>query len=187
MIINTLRNLLLLLIAVATLTFISCSEDDDGPDGEVSGTLVGTWTNGSATVNSFLINGEDISVFIDDFIQLLVDAGSLEEDALALADLFEDGLEEEFTEPYEGSITFNEDGTYSSSDSEGSDSGTWELSNNNQTIIFDKGTEDELEVEIVSLTDSRFEGIIEIAETDDLDEDGTADTFLISMTVVFTR
>ena len=183
---KTLRNLLLLVIALATLTLVACSEDDDGPAG-ITGDLIGTWTGGSATINSFTINGEDLSTFLDAFIQLLIDAGASQADADAFADEFEDELSAGFTEFFEGSITFDENGTYTSTDSEGSDSGTWELTNNDQTILFDKGTEDELEVEIVSLTDTRFEGLIQISETEDIDEDGTADILAASISLVFTR
>ena len=188
MITKTLKNLLLLIVAFAILTFVSCAEDDDGPDGEISGTLIGTWTGGSATVNSFLVNGEDISSFIEDFIQLLIDSGLSQEEANVFAEEFENGFAEGFTEIFEGTFTFNEDGTYSVTDSEGSDSGTWELANDDQTVVIDRGTEDEIELEIVSLTESRFEGlIVEFIEDGDLDGDGIDDTIALSVSIVFTR
>ena len=185
--IKTLKNLLLLAVAISTLTFVACSEDDDeGPEG-TAGDLIGTWTGGSATLNSFTINGEDISDFFAELIQALIESGFSEAEAEAFAMEFEDALSSGFTEPFEGSITFNEDGTYTSTDAEGSDSGTWELTNNDQAILFDKGSVDELEVAIVSLTDTRFEGLVEFSETEDIDEDGTADTIAVSVTIVFTR
>ncbi len=188
MIIKTLKNLLLLVVAVATLTLVACSEDDDDGPAGVTGDLIGTWTGGSATVNSFTINGEDISTFIDAFVQLLIEAGASQAEADAFAAEFEDELSAGFTEFFEGSITFNEDGTYNSTDAGVTDDGTWELANNDQTIVFDKGTVDELEVQIVSLTDSRFEGLVQENETEDLDDDGTADDVLaVSITLVFTR
>ena len=185
---NYVRNLLLLLVAFTTLTFVACSEDDDGPDGEISGTIVGTWTGASATVNSFTINGEDISVFLDEFKQFLIDfGGSTQAEADAAIAELEALLQEGYTEVFDGTMTFNEDGTYEFTDSTGPESGTWELSNDGRTLTFDPGTEDELAMSIVSLTDDRLEGAILFEESDDADLDGTDDTLSVSISIVFTR
>lgn len=187
--INTIKNLLLLFTAVVALTLTSCSEDDGG-DGtiadDVAGTLEGTWTSGTVTVNSITIDGQDIAVFLEEFRQLLIELQVPEEEIDALLDEFEEGFSEDF-EDLDGSLTFNADGTYEISDTSGTDTGTWALSNNDETLTLDGGTEDELVMNIVSLTDTRFEGLVTEEISEDLDEDGTTNEVAISVTFVLAR
>jgi len=180
------KDLLLLALFSSMLVLFSCSEDEPS-GGEISGTLVGTWTDGTATINSFTINGEEISNFLETLKQLLIGFGTSEEQAEVFISELEGELKEEFTETFEGSIEFKDDGTYVATDSEGADIGTWELIDDNQSILFDKGTDDELTVRIVSLTESRLEGLIEEVETEDIDDDGDSDTISVSVTIVLTR
>lgn len=185
--IKYLKNLLLLGVIATALTLVSCGDDDGDSGGNITGSLVGTWTGGTATVNSFTINGEDVSVFLEQYRDLLIESEEFtEEEADAFLEFFEEILIGGFTETFEGTITFNEDGTYESTDSEfGTETGTWELSGS--TLTIDGGTEDELDVEVVSLTDSRFEGTIKEDVSEDLDGDGTSDDLSIDVTIVFTR
>ena len=180
------KNFLLLTLFTSMLVLFSCSEDEPS-GGEISGTLVGTWTDGTATINSFTINGEEISNFLETLKQLLIGFGTPEAEADVFISELESELEEEFTETFEGTIEFKDDGTYVATDSEGTDTGTWELIDGNQSILFDKGTDDELTMRIVSLTDSRFEGLIEEVESGDIDDDGDSDTISVSVTIVLTR
>ncbi len=188
MFIKQIKNYLLLFVGISMLALMtSCSEDEDEIPGDVSGSIVGTWTGGTATLNSFTVNGEDFSVYIEALIQELIDAGFPVEDAEAFFDDFEEAFVQGATETFDGTLTFNADGTYESTDSEGTDTGTWELIKNDESILIDKGTDEELEIQIISLSDSRFEGLIEDEEVDDFDDDGVDDTFAISVSITLTR
>ncbi|MEA1898182.1 MAG: lipocalin family protein, partial [Bacteroidota bacterium] len=51
-----------------------------------------------------------------------------------------------------GTLSFDDDGTYSMTAMQQTDTGTWELSSDEKTLIMDKGTADESETTLVSLT-----------------------------------
>lgn len=55
-----------------------------------------------------------------------------------------------------GTITFNKDGTYTMTIMQQTEDGTWELSVDETTLIMDKGTGDEDEATLASLTLSRM-------------------------------
>ncbi|GEM_PF-1992695 len=186
MILNRLFKLFSLCAVALMLLFTGCGDDDSAPDG-VAGTIVGTWTGASATFDSFLIDGQDVSALIEELRQVLIDLGGSEAEADEFAQEFEDSLTEALTESFEGTFTFKADGTYEVSDDQGTDSGTWEVTNNDQALLFDRGTTDELEIEIVSYSDTRFEGLVDIEEQDDIDDDGSANTIAATLRIVFTR
>ena len=189
--INTIKNLLLLFV-FAALMLTSCSGDDGGDvvmdDEEMgaAGTLEGVWTSGTATINSITIDGQDLDDWLEDLRQELIEGGLSEED---INDILMQNTDA-FTEGYEdldGTLTFNSDGTYEINDSEGSDTGTWELTNEDQTLILDQSTADELAMDIVSLTASRFEGLVEEELGLSNDEEGSNSIVAISATFVFER
>lgn len=182
----------LLMAFVFAFSITSCSDDDEDDNGgtpaDVAGTLEGTWTSGTVTVNSITINGEDFTSYFSEQFQPLVDAGFLTQaEADALAAEFEGELTTSYQEDIEGSITFNPNGTYQTIDDDGTLSGTWSLTNNDQTLLIDEGTEDELSLQIVSLTNSRLEATYSEIETEDVDGDGMGETLNVSITYVFTR
>lgn len=162
------KNFLLVLTAILSLTIISCSKDDDPGAGIDPDALVGTWTTGSVSVQSITIDGEPFSDFLDAFRELLIGFGATQAEAdEAIAEL-EAELEEGSTEGFPSAITFNSNGTYEVTvEGEGSDTGTWEFTKNETAILIDKGTDDETEIQIVSLTESRFEGTITMTEEDE--------------------
>ena len=69
---------------------------------------------------------------------------------------------------------FRSDGTYTLSAMGDSDDGTWELSSDEKTITFDKGTEDELQQTIVRLNGNE---LVLRSEEDPADEDPYSITF----------
>ncbi|MFK7953512.1 MAG: DUF4923 family protein [Ekhidna sp.] len=181
---NILNQIGLLLVAVSVLTFTSCSEDDEptaGGEGNVSTTILGTWTTGSFTVSELSINGGSIA----DFFAGLGLEGELLDQLVA-------GLESGFEEDLAGSgnvaFTFNADGTYSVTDSEGTESGTWELNSSETMITFDEGDESEFTMDVVSITATKFVGAFtETDSSEDLDEDGSNDTIKITAQLILER
>jgi len=168
----------LLLLTIISVALFSCSDDnDEGPVG-VSGSLIGEWSASSAQVDELTINGQDFSTFLS---------------GLGLPTEFVELFEEEFAgddliDEFVFDITFNEGGTYLLEDTDGSETGTWELISNNSKILLDKGTEDEFEMDIVELTDVRLEtSISEVDNSEDIDEDGTNDEISLSISLIFTR
>ena len=64
----------------------------------------------------------------------------------------------EIADEYTGaSINLNSDGTYTYSQHGATDSGTWELNADETKLITDKGTDDETEHSIITLTSDVFE------------------------------
>lgn len=55
-----------------------------------------------------------------------------------------------------GTLSFDDDGTYSMTAMQQTDTGTWDLSADEKTLIMDKGTVDESETTLVSLTLSKM-------------------------------
>ncbi len=55
-----------------------------------------------------------------------------------------------------GTLSFDDDGTYSMTAMQQTDTGTWDLSSDEKTLIMDKGTVDESETTLVSLTLSKM-------------------------------
>jgi hypothetical protein len=145
----------------------SCNKDDDGNSSTNEDDLIGVWTINSANSNADIsINGVSIVDYFMDTFDLT------EAEAEEFASLFEFELS--------GTIEFNSNGTYVADIEDGTETGTWELNNN--TITMDKGTEDEVDFQIKSLTSSKL--VIEFSETssdEDIDEDGTPETMKVDM------
>ncbi len=178
---NILNQIGLLLIAVCLLTFISCSEDDGMPTGNTgaSADILGTWSTGSFVVSELTINGGSIA----DFFSGLGLEGELLDQIVA-------GLEAGFEEDLAGNVafTFNADGTYSATDAEGTESGTWELNSNETMMTFDEGEDSEFTMDVVSITPTKFVGsYTETDSSEDLDEDGINDTIKVTAQLILER
>ncbi|WP_425392081.1 lipocalin family protein [Ekhidna sp.] len=173
---TTIKSLFLSLLAATLLVFTSCS-DDDGVSGDTSAQIIGKWTSGSVVIDDISVNGEDLASY---FQGLGLPQEFIDQFQASLAEGFEDGFLID--------IEFKADGTYTSTDEDGTDSGTWELTNNETKLLLDKNTEDEIEVDIVSLTDSRFVGTFsEVDNSEDLDDDGVNDELSISVTITLNK
>ena len=150
---------LLLLVSIFVLT--SCEKDEDNKKDD----LIGKW-NITSVESEITINGVNIIDYLMD------ELGLSQSEAEEFAEMFMFDVT--------GTIEFNSDGTYETIIDGESESGTWELIDN--TLILDKGTESEMEFEIISISSSKL--VIEFVETDnseDINEDGTNDTFIIKM------
>ncbi|SNT27166.1 hypothetical protein SAMN05421640_3083 [Ekhidna lutea] len=176
MIKTTAKTLLQSLLLVILSVFIACSEDE-GITAGVSGKLIGSWNSGSVAVTDITINGDDLATY---YTNLGISPDLIEQ--------IETALESEIEQGFQIDIEFKSDGTYTSTDSEGTDSGTWELTSNDTKVLFDKGTEDELEVNIVSLTESMFVGsFTQVDDSEDIDEDGINDELSISISITLNK
>jgi hypothetical protein len=159
-------SLLFLLVSASLLITTSCEKLDDRAKAEED--LIGTWTITSTSV--------EITAGGVDIVQLLMTAyGLTESEAKILEAAFLTDFEAELT----GTITMNEDKTYSVLIDGAPDDGTWSLSIDGKTLLLDEGTVWEEELVIVSLTSSSL--VLQLpAETEevDLDDDQVAETTL---------
>jgi hypothetical protein len=157
----------LLLMSITITLFTSCGSDD-GDEIAESNNLIGAWG----------ISGVEIEITINDtdFVQWMIDNLALsDDDATVIQALFQEGFEEDFT----GTMTFNEDGSYSSDFDGEVETGTWTL--NGSTLTLMQAGEDNVTATVVSLTGSAL--VIEISQTEqeDFDDDGTKETLRITI------
>jgi hypothetical protein len=155
---------LLLLMSIFMLT--SCDKDEDNVNSKRDN-LIGLWTITSSETE-ITINGTDIIEYF------MAELGLSQSDAEAFAEMFQSDMT--------GTIEFNSDGTYEAVSGGATNNGTWEL--NGDTLTMDKGTEDEADAEIISISSSKL--VLEISETDsssDMNEDGTNDTLVVRITL----
>ena len=174
---NLNKSMILLLVGAIFIIPASCDKLSEGEKAEED--LIGEWTASSVSV--------ELSVGGVDFRQLLINTIGLSETAA------DSVIDEAFDEAVEavtgGTISFNEDNTYSSYFEEEDDSGTWEININGSTLTLDAGTDDEDAIGIVSISSSSL--VVDLpAETEevDLDDDEVNETTLtIKMELTLTK
>jgi hypothetical protein len=162
---NFLANILACLFIIFAL---SCKKDNDS-----SSLLVGTWN----TTNSVL----EVTIDGIDYVEYLVnELGYTQEDAEAILTLYQNGGPSQ--------IIFRENGTYIASFvDDDPESGTWRLSEDEKTLTIIPEDDDELIIEIVSLTESSLEVIITNQEMGDVNEDGDDELIIYTQTMNFSR
>ena len=170
----------------------SCSEtdcDDSNPDKNpgIEGScdmdqgtaelLIGTWTTTEIDINAF-VGSQTLEDYLIDVV------GLSPEEAAAQVEMFKDMLIPEIT----GTLTINEDYTYTSAFAGGSDSGTWELSEDEMTLTLFEGA-DIIVITINSITESTWYATLSDDFLVDLDGDpGTPDDLVtVVPNVVLTR
>jgi hypothetical protein len=177
---KTTKTFLLLLIGFSLVIFSSCETDDNNGGDNGSG-LVGKWT----------IDDSEASVTVGgvDFLTYLVNTmGIPQEQAEMIAGYMTGSSGAAST----GTITFNEDGTYTAMVDGDSESGNWSLSSDGKVLTItgtddDGSYSDELIVE--SLTSSKLVLVLPIESEDvDMDDDGVNETTLdYSMKLILVR
>jgi hypothetical protein len=167
---KTTKTFLLVLMTFSLVYFSSCESDDNNGGGKGSD-LIGKWT----------IDDSEVSVTVEgvDFVTYLVESmGMTQEQAEMIAGFMTGGTGSAPT----GTITFNEDGTYSAMVDGDAESGTWSLSSDGKVLTIsgtdeDGSYSDELMVE--SLTSSKLVLVLaEETEDVDMDDDGVDETTL---------
>lgn len=163
------------LMAVTAVAFTACEKDSDDDDGgEESVSIVGVWTIESVEI--------DASIAGVSLLDYLVSMGVPESQAQEMVD-------EMMTEMGDmtGTLELKDDGTYeanfSNDDPEEDDTGSWELTADKKTLYIDKGTDDEMEFEVVTLTKNALS--VKMTQTEPMD--GTSDEMTMMMTMNFTR
>lgn len=151
------------LMAILLLFVAACSDDDDSGAG-TSELLIGTWTSSALDIEATVGSQTLVDYLVDE-------VGLTPAEAASQQDLFFDSLEPEVT----GSLTFIADNTYTSSFGGGSDSGTWSLSGDGDTLTLFEGS-DEIVVNILSISSTTFVASLGDSIFVDIDDDpGTAD------------
>lgn len=167
------QQFLIILFLVPAMVFTSCNDDEEG---EVGGKadLVGTWSFADVGVE-FTIDGED-------FIEWAKEAFDLtESEAQELEELFS----EDFTDGFDGNVTFNDDNTYSATSDGETENGTYSLNGDKLTIVPDD--EESIIFDVVKLNSSTLVISSTETETDDLDEDGTSETLEVTLSLTLEK
>jgi hypothetical protein len=168
---------LLCTIAV-TCFFSSCNDDDESTPSDL---LIGEWIFSTATM--------ELSIDDKTLVQYLMDEGGLtESEAEIYDDLLFGMIEDEFVPESTVVITIKSNDTYLITDPSSEDNeGTRELSADGKTLTLDKGTEDEMMFEVVSLSESKLV-INSIQELeDDFDEDTVNETMVINIEMTLNK
>jgi hypothetical protein len=139
--------------------------------------LIGSWTTSEVAVNSF-VGGRSLTDY------LIEEEGLTPEEAAARVEMFEDMLMAELF----GTLTLYEDNTYESAFTSGSDSGTWELSEDEMTLTLFEGA-DLIVITINSITEDTWYATTSDDFLVDLDENpGTPDVLVTVVgNVVFVK
>lgn len=165
------------LLAVSAVAFTACEkESDEDKDEAVS--IVGVWTIQSVSID-VLIAGKTP-------YEYLLDLGLPADLAQETAD--EMMLDIEKMEDMTGTLELKEDGTYvaefSNDDPDSDDNtGPWELSADGKTLTIDKGSDDEMMFEVLSLTKTSLN--IKMVRVEEMEE--STDTMEMTMAMYFTR
>ncbi|MBN2166619.1 MAG: hypothetical protein JW717_10110 [Marinilabiliaceae bacterium] len=162
---------LFLIVGLIATMFISCDKDDD----DSVGSIIGKWNVTSTTIESVEINNVDV-------MDYLIDSMGLNQIA---ADLLYTTMANSMK--MTGSVAMMENGTYTSNFDGEVDNGTWEMNSAGNLLILDKGTDDEMEMDIISLTSGQLILSINQYDEEDIDEDGDYESFNITMSITFAK
>ena len=160
-----------LLVFGVSILFTACEKSSSE---DLSGSIVGTWTIESTSMDA-TINGVS---FIDYYKETF---GLTQADADALLKLFKEEFE------MAGSITINADGTYTAVFDGENDEGTWRLSDDKKTLTIDDNTQYEMVFTVKKLTDSELVLVGSESDTKDINEDGTDENLVITVQMNFKR
>ncbi len=169
---NMQKNGFLLLAVFSIFLLTNCSED--GGDTPESNDLIGTWTQTAQAV--------DITIGTKTFVEYLMEEEQITE---AEAEFAADYLLALFNADNSFStITFNSNGTYViKATGMADDTGTWKLSSDKKNILFDEGTVDEANIDVISLTANK----LDIRIIEDASEDLEVEGAQMEITMSFTK
>ncbi len=172
---KTMRNLIWLFI-FGTFLITGCNNDDE-PVNNGAIDLVGEWTATNVSV-SMTVDGTPLAQWLQEAMDLS------DAEAQEYADLFAEEMS-----GMTGTITFNEDNTYTAHfGDDPEESGTWEFINNNQTLILTEGDDDSpMELNVITLTETTLKVGIEEVESEDMNDDGTKEDLVINMELTFEK
>ncbi len=131
--------------------------------------LIGTWTTTEININAY-VGSQTLEDYLIDVL------GLSPEDAAAQVEMLKESLLPELT----GMLTINDDNTYVSEFEGGSDSGTWELSDDEMTLTLFEGP-DTIVITINSITESTWYATISDDFLFDLDGDPATPEELVTV------
>jgi hypothetical protein len=159
-------------VIIIGLILSSCSKDSTPSPTD---NLIGTWTTSSATFTA-TIDGKTMT-------QYFIDMGLSAAQAQQYTALFNATVQQSFT----GTITMKSDNTYTSDMGGETDTGTWSLSSDGKMLTIDPSTDVPMIADVVELTSSTLHLQGNETETDDLNDDGTDETIIVTVDLTFTK
>jgi len=169
------RNFIWIFI-VSTVLISGCSKDDE-PVNQAELDLVGEWTAKEFSLG-LTINGTP-------FLEWLEEETDLSESEI---ELFVDLLIEGFSAELSGTIEFFGDHTFLSQfGSDPEESGTWLLTNNNETLTITNSNNESSIWIVITLTSTTLMVGLEETDSDDLDGDGTDEDIVTSIELTFEK
>ncbi len=154
---------LIVILAISISLTTSCSKESE--DEKKSNDLIGTWTIDNTTAD-LSVGGVDIVTY------MTTNFDYTEQQAQMLVDIFTAGMEAS----NQGTVNFKDDNTYTLTNSDGVENGTWSVNNDGSTLtmVYQNETDN---LTILSLSSSNLKLKIPTeTETVDLDDDGTEET-----------
>lgn len=163
------RTLLFMLVAGTLLTACQKSKDNTTND------LIGTWTAGTATVDT-KVGGKPLT-------QYFTDQGYSATDAQTYSNLFIVTVQQAFA----GTITFKSDNTYTTNFGGKNESGTWSLSSDGKQLTIDSSTDKPFVLNIESLTKNQL--VANWSETDnaDINGDNIPESITVNLRMTLTK
>jgi hypothetical protein len=159
---NSVKFTFILLLTVS-FTFYACNKEDEGE--KAANDLIGTWAINDTDVE-LSVGGEDlVTHMVNNF-------GYSQMEAETAVSFFTTGIEAE----NQGTINLKENNTYTLTNSDGEENGTWSLSSdgNTLTIVFENETDN---LTILSLSSSSMQLKVPTEQEQiDLDDDGVDET-----------
>lgn len=156
-------SVLIIFLSFSISLTTSCSKESE--DEKKTNDLIGTWTIGSTTAD-LSVDGVDMVTY------MTTNFDYTEEQAQFMVNLFTAGLEGS----NQGTINFKDDNTYTLTNSDGVENGTWSVNNDGSTLtlVYENETDN---LTIVSLSSSNLKLRIPTETEDiDLDDDGVDET-----------
>ncbi len=172
---NNMRNLIWIFFLGAFL-ISGCNQDDEAVS-QAELKILGEWTAAEVSVGA-TINGVSMLQWAQDAMQLS------DTQAQAFVEEFVQELASDLT----GTITFNEDKTYTlkfGDDPE--ENGTWLLTGETLTLTETGSNDDAMELEVITLTETTLTLAVEETESEDMDDDGTMDELVINIEITFNK
>jgi hypothetical protein len=169
---------LAILLLVLPMVFLSCEKDEDSSSVDTD-KIIGLWNYQSVELDA-TVNGKTPIAFVMDEFDVP------EVVAQVMVDEFMDELEDDFLSEFPNSIDIKANGTYVVTFTDSStDNGDWEVSGDK--LIVDKGSVYEMQMTIVSLTDTKLIVKLTDSQKEDITEDGIDETMSVTATITYIK
>jgi hypothetical protein len=157
-------------VFISCLLIYSCSKDSNKED------LVGTWTFDNATFAT-MVGDQTMANYLVNVL------GYTSLQAQAFETLFNETVKQKFA----GTFQVNSDNTFTSDMGGEADAGTWTLSSDRKTLTIDSDTGDPVTLDVIELTKSKLHVQTVETLTEDLNQDGTDETLVVTIDINFKK